>query len=144
MTNLPGAQKFKTTMLLQYGFGYAWVANEVGNEKIFLAMLKQRLKGCSYQIIHSDVHTSAKSIYYKDNETLLNVERYLSTDMCYKFQRRLSNFRCSGHSLMVELGRHQYIDREYRYCPICIKMIFMSWKTKCILCLFVHCMIPLE
>jgi len=20
---------------------------------------------------------------------------------------------------MVELGRHQYIDREYRYCPIC-------------------------
>ena len=22
---------------------------------------------------------------------------------------------------MVELGRHQYIDREYIYCPICIK-----------------------
>ena len=86
-------------MLFQYGFGYAWVANEVGNEKVLLA----------------------KSIYYKEYITLLDAERYLSIDMCYKFKRTLSHFRCSRHSLMVELGRHQYIDREYRYCPICIK-----------------------
>jgi len=76
-------------MLFQYGFVYAWVANEVGNEKVFLAMFKQRLKDCSYQIIHSDVHTSAKSIYYKEYKTLLNVERYLSIDLCYKLKRTL-------------------------------------------------------
>ena len=53
----------KVKNMFQYGFDYAWVANEVGNEKVFLAIFKQRLKDCSYQIIHSDVHTSAKSIY---------------------------------------------------------------------------------
>ena len=36
---------------------------------------------------------------------------------------------------MVELGRHQYIDREYRYCPICIKNDIHVLEDN------VHCMI---
>ena len=69
-------------------------------------------------------------------------ERYLSIDMSYKFKRMLSNFRCSGYPLMVELGRHQHIDREYRYGLICIKNDINVLEDE--MHLFVHCMIPLE
>ena len=124
----------KVKNMFQYGFGYVWVANEVGNEKVFLAIFKQRLKDCSYQIIHSDVHTSAKSIYYKEYKTLLDVERYLSIDMCNKFKRTLFMSLVNGR-----VGTAYFNTDIALYV---LKIIFMSWKTKCILCLFVHCMIP--
>ena len=37
------------------------------------------------------------------------------------YKRALSNFRCSGHSLNIETGRHQNIDRELRYYNYCLK-----------------------
>ena len=42
-------------------------------------------------------------------------------DLPYLYKRALSNFRCSGHSLNFETGRHQNIDRELRYCNYCLK-----------------------
>ena len=33
----------------------------------------------------------------------------------------LANFRCSGHNLMIEKGRHDSVDAQFRYCPVCIK-----------------------
>ena len=37
------------------------------------------------------------------------------------YKRALSNFRCSCHSLNIETGRHQNIDRELRHCNYCLK-----------------------
>ena len=36
------------------------------------------------------------------------------------YKRALSNFRCSGHCLMIEKGRHLNLDEDYRYCPVCL------------------------
>jgi hypothetical protein len=38
----------------------------------------------------------------KEYKALLNVERYLSLDLAYKYKRFISNFCCSCHILMVE------------------------------------------
>jgi len=51
-------------------------------------------------------------LYYRHFKTLLDVERYLSIDIPYLYKRALSNFRCSGHSLNIETGRH---------CNYCLK-----------------------
>ena len=42
---------------------------------------------------------------------MLDVEKYLSLDIPYKFRNALAKFRCSAHSLMIEKGRHSGIDR---------------------------------
>ena len=42
-------------------------------------------------------------------------------DIPYRYKNVLSNFRCSGHCLMIEKGRRINVDRNYRYCPICQK-----------------------
>jgi hypothetical protein len=42
----------------------------------------------------------------------MNVERYLSLDLAYKYRRAFSNFRCSCHNLMVEKDRRIGIDRD--------------------------------
>ena len=57
----------------------------------------------------------SKALHYKYFKTLLNVERYLSLDLSYKYRKAISNFRCSYHSLMIENGRH------LKYCFYCLK-----------------------
>ena len=59
--------------------------------------------------------------HYKHLKSLLEVEKYLSEDLDFKFRTILANFRCSSHDLMIEKGRHNGIDRMYRFCPICLK-----------------------
>ena len=63
----------------------------------------------------------SKGEHYKHFKSLLEVEKYLSIDLDFKFKKVLSNFRCSSHDLMIEKGRHNSIDRMYRFCPICLK-----------------------
>ena len=79
-------------------------------------IFKQRLIDCYSQNWHNDVETSPKALHYKYFKTLLNVERYLSLDLAYKYRKAISNFRCSCHNLMIENGRHIGIDRNLRYC----------------------------
>ena len=108
-------------LLFQHGFGYAWIANNVGDMNGFISVFKNRLKDCSLQNLKSRIDESSKAAHYRHYKTLLDPERYLSLDMSYRVKRALSNFRCSGHRLMIERGRHQNIDRDYRFCPFCLK-----------------------
>ena len=49
------------SLLYRFGFGYAWVAQEVGNEMNLLSLFKQRLIGCYTQKWYSDINNSSKS-----------------------------------------------------------------------------------
>lgn len=108
-------------MLFQFGFGYVWISHDVGDDLNFINMFKQRLFDCYSQNWHNAVDSSPKALHYKYFKTLLNVERYLSLDLAYKYRRAFSNFRCSCHNLMIEKGRHIGIDRDLRYCFHCLK-----------------------
>ena len=106
-------------LLFTYGFGYAWIFQDVGDESQFLKTFKQRLIDCFSQKMHSDIVSSPKGQHFQHFSSLLNVEQYLSLDLSYKLRKTLSNFRCSCHSLMIEKGRQLGIDRDFRYCPLC-------------------------
>ena len=107
-------------LLFSYGFGHVWLAHEVGNENDFLCQFKQRVIDSCLQKWHSDVNNSSKTIHYRCFKSLLNVESYISFDFPYELRKILANYRCSGHNLMIEKGRHDSIDAQFRFCPFCI------------------------
>ena len=107
-------------LLYMYGFGYVWIAHDVGNEAYFLNLFKQRIIDSSLQKWHSDINSSSKAAHYRCFKSLLNGESYLQLDISFDLRKILADFRCSGHNLMIEKGRHVNIDREFRFCPICV------------------------
>lgn len=109
------------SLLFEHGFGYVWVANTVGDANRFIKVFKQRIKDISVQNWKSRLEESPKANHYKHFKSLLNVEKYLLVDLSYAGRSTLANFRCSGHTLMIEKGRHMQIEREYRFCPFCVE-----------------------
>ena len=80
----------------------------------------QRLKDCSRQQIISNIRSSPKAVSYKLYKHTVIPETFLSLPLSYTFKKVLANFRCSGHNLMIERGRHLKIDRGLRYCQYCL------------------------
>ena len=114
------ASKVKT-LLFENGFGYAWIADEIGNQDFFLKLFKQRLKDIYLQKWNSNLNKSPKSYYYKEFKSMLETKTYLTTDMSYAYKRNLAQFRCSNHTLAIETGRRDKIDKQFRFCKYCLK-----------------------
>jgi hypothetical protein len=108
-------------LLFQYGFGYVWIYGDVGDINMFMQQFTSRLKDCCKQNLHENINTSPKALSYKLFKTNLTPETYLSISLSYIYKKILSNFRCSGHRLMIERGRHLNIDREFRFCEFCLE-----------------------
>ena len=104
------------SLLYMYGFGYAWIAQEIGNEKIFVSQFKVRLTDCMKQNWHSDINESSRCDSYKEFKTLPSVERYLSMDMRFYLRKAFARFRTSSHKLSIEIGRHHNITRADQIC----------------------------
>ena len=84
----------------------------VGDDNQFLRTLTDRLTDCFSQKIKGDITECPKGLYYQ-YFILIKSRRYSSIDLCCKFRKALSNFRCSSHNLMIEEGRQLEYDREY-------------------------------
>ena len=102
-------------------FGYVWEADTIGDASRFINLFRQRLADCFTQQWHSEVEESPKALHYKHFKLILEVEPYLNIDLPFVYRKVLANFRCSSHSLMIEAGRHQNIDRNLRFCQMCLK-----------------------
>ena len=89
-------------MLYEYGFGYVWINDGVGNCSQVLNCFKQRLIDYSLQNLQQKIRDLPKSKCYQHFKSLLNVEMHLSMDISYYSRRILSNSRCSSHCLNVE------------------------------------------
>ena len=107
-------------LLYMYGFGYAWIAQEIGNENAFVSQFKIRLTDCMKQNWHSEINESPRCDSYKEFKTLLNVERYLSMDMPFYLRKAFARFRSSSHKLSIENGRHHNNNRVDRICNFCL------------------------
>lgn len=102
-------------LLFRYGFGYVWIAQDVGNPNYFIKVFSQRVSNCYRQNWLKDINTSSKALHYKEFKSVLDVEFYLKIEMPYLFRKVFANFRCSCHKLMVEKGRHLNIERNQRF-----------------------------
>ena len=109
-------------LLYKHGFGYVWEADTIGDASRFINLFRQRLADCfTQQLWQSEVEESPKALHYKHFKLILEVEPYLNIDLPFVYRKVLANFRCSRHSLMIEAGRHQNIDRYLRFCQMCLK-----------------------
>ena len=109
------------SLLYRHGFVYMWEADTIENGVHFIHMFKQRIKDCYMQELQSEIENSSKALQYKHFKTTFETAYYLHADLPYMYKKIISNFRCSSHSLMIEKGRHQKIDRSLRFCPLCLK-----------------------
>ena len=108
-------------MLFKFGFGYVWLAQDVGNSKYLLCLFSQRIKDCFFQDWLAKINESPKAEHYRYFKSLLDIEKYLFLDLSFKYRNALAKFRCSSHDLMIEKGRHMHLDRLYRICPLCVR-----------------------
>ncbi len=107
-------------LLYIFGFGYAWVAHDVGNTSALISEFQQRLSDSLAQDWSSDIANSSRCDQYQYFKTLLNVERYLTCHLPFYLRKAISKFRCSNHCLMIEVGRHLGLERNLRFCQFCI------------------------
>ena len=80
-------------LFFQYGFGYVWIAQEFGNENVFINQFKTRITDCMQQNWHSDINESPRCDSHKEFKSLLNVERYLTLDMPFYLHKAFARFR---------------------------------------------------
>ena len=106
--------------LYKNGFGYVWEAQSVPDKKLFLREYTQRLKDQYVQNWKQEcVNNTKLSLSYIQFKMNFGLEPYVNCIDIRKYRRFIINFRESSHSLNIEMGRHQGIPREERFCKNC-------------------------
>lgn len=106
-------------MLYKYGFGIVWLEQGVGNINKFISEFKQRVKDCARQEFFEKINNSSKLSSYCTYKSVLELEKYLTLTVSYKYKNAFCKLRCSTHNLNIETGRHSNTPREERYCKYC-------------------------
>ena len=137
------------SLLYRFGFGYAWLAQEVGNEMNLLSLFKQRLIDCYTHKWYSDINNSSKSNHYRCFKSLLEVELYLSVDLSYQAKEDLIGAQCEeietclnknnskrAYQLVKDLtsekqGRSSTIQDKSGKCLTEEKEILSRWTEYC-------------
>ena len=105
------------TLLFEHGFGYIWIANTVGDANRFIKTFSQRIKDISIQKWRSRLNDTSKAEHYRHFKFLLDIEKYLFTDLTYVARKTLANFRCSGHNLMIKKVDIQMLKGNLGFVP---------------------------
>ena len=64
---------------------------------------------------------TSKLRFYKLFKTSFDKEPYLDHIKDFKLRKIITKFRCSDHSLEIEVGRHKNLNVEERICKLCNK-----------------------
>ena len=110
-------------ILFSYGFGYAWIAQEIGNKDIFLSCFETRSLDILKQQWKANITGKPKLRTYKEFKSLLEPEKYLSFNCNWKFIQTFACFRCASLPLAIEEGRRHNIDSLSRFCNICKRVM---------------------
>ena len=102
------------------GLGNFWHSQNVGSEKIFLSLFKQRIYDIYLQNWISEVRSTSSGRLYKHVKTSFYHEPYLNM---YDRNLRIAitKIRLSSHLFYIERGRwgRQNVAREDRKCNVC-------------------------
>ena len=91
-------------LLCTLGFYEVWLFQDVGNEKLFLSNVKQRLKDIFIQNWSGRFYNSSRALFYR-NIACFKFQPYLDICSVNKFRFSLSKLRMSAHRLSIESGR---------------------------------------
>jgi len=108
-------------LLSKLGFYEVWLAQGVGNYKLFLSKLNQRIRDTYIQETNNSFNTSHRAQLYRhlfDNK----FSYYLDVVKIKKYRIALSRLRVSSHRLAVESGRWrkpENVPFDQRVCASC-------------------------
>ena len=109
------------SILCKLGFRDVWLSQGVGNEKLFLSILRQRVSDIDMQERTEELNASTRAIFYRhiyDN----SFSKYLEIVKVKKYRIALSRLRLSSHRLAVESGRWRKpnsVPFDERVCSLC-------------------------
>ena len=80
--------------MFQYGFGYVWLSEDVGDLNIFMKTCKQRLIDCSMQDLPAIISASGKARHYRFIMLSIQVANYIFYNIPIEFRIALSKLKC--------------------------------------------------
>jgi len=90
----------------------------INEYNVFKKKCKQNIQEFYKNEWINNVNESSKCYLYKGFKTELKIEKYI-TKFPDNLRIIMSKFRMCNHKLPVELGRHNNIDRKFRFCTKC-------------------------
>ena len=122
-TNKDSYLTFITERLNLLGMSYIWqgqlIENKLLNTKITHTTIRRRITDISSQnLINHMKHHNKKLDFLKDLKDVHETEYYLNINN-FENRRALTKLRASSHTLKIETGRWQNIDRKDRLCHHC-------------------------
>ncbi len=108
-------------VLFNFGFGYAWIFQEIGNVEVFICEFKQRVKDVLTQEWLTTIHTSSRYDLYSLFKFTLTPELYITDPSLALYRRLLTKIRTGMAHLAVEQGRYTGVARNMRLCIVCNK-----------------------
>ena len=81
-----------------------WLAQNIGNAKLFLSVFKQRVHDTFIQTWESRLNESSRALLY-NNICNFTLQPYLQICKITKFRQSLTRLRLSSHRLEIEAGR---------------------------------------
>ena len=96
-------------------------------------LFSQRLKDQYIQSWHETLSVQPKMEYYCKFKEDFEFEHYLVHIKNEKHRKELTRFRLSSHSLEIETGRYNNIERSNRICKLCTQNVVES-KYHFLLC----------
>jgi len=117
------------------GFYEIWLYLDVGNVKVFLFNVKQRIRDHFIQGWNGRLQDSSRANFYK-NVANFSFQAYLEILTIPKYRISVSRLRVSSHGLYVETGRwrrphsvpYRVLDDEYHFVLEC--RILEDLRTK--------------
>ena len=101
-----------STLLNKLGFGNLLIDFTMSDYS--LPMFSQRLKDQYIQLWHETLSVQPKMEYYCKFKENFEFENYLANIKNEKHRKELTRFRLSSHSLEIETGRYNNIERQNR------------------------------
>ena len=99
--------------------GYSHVFNNVDTNTKYLHLFKRRMRDQFIQEWHTVINSSPKLDYYAKFKENFCYEDYLDKSKNDTLRQSFSRLRLSSHSLEIETGRYNGVDRMNRLCKLC-------------------------
>ena len=99
------------------GFGHVWLAQGVGNKKLFLGELKQRLIDCFRQSWSSKLSESNRFSLYCTFKSSFGLEKYFESVTSNYVRTMYIRFRLGVSEL--KSNRYRYSPEASKKCPFC-------------------------
>lgn len=105
--------------LFEYGYGFVWMNQGVGNVNDFIKAFRQRLIDCTWQKWSDHIQTSERFEMYRNYSSTASLRSYLVLDMGQHLKYITTRFRLGISDLMVHRFRYKTINSNNLICPLC-------------------------